>query len=50
MVLGSAIWLGWSLYSWARRVGKVETVLASADARKPDLPFLPMTGEVELDR
>ncbi len=49
-VLGSAIWLGIILYSWSRRIMRLEAALGSHQAGQADLPALPTTGERELDR
>jgi hypothetical protein len=43
-VLGSAIWLGWVLVGWSRRIGEIETALAGATNA------LALTGELEFDR
>lgn len=47
-VLGSAIWLGWVLVGWSRRIGEIETALAGAT--NGSLPTLALTGEPEFDR
>lgn len=47
-VLGSALWLGWVLVTWSRRIAGLEADLA--DAQAADLPRLSLTGEKELDR
>jgi signal transduction histidine kinase len=49
-VLGSAIWLGRILYSWSRRLGRLEAALSERDPGKAELPALMPTGERELDR
>jgi signal transduction histidine kinase len=49
-VLGSAIWLGTILYSWSRKIVRLETALANRQTDRADLPALPRTGERELDR
>jgi signal transduction histidine kinase len=49
-VLGSAIWLGIILYSWSRKIIRLEAALAGHQAGQADLPALPRTGERELDR
>jgi signal transduction histidine kinase len=49
-VFGSALWLGYILVSWARKLGRLEGALADHDAGNADLPTLPLTGEPELDR
>ena len=49
-VLGSAAWLGRILYSWSRKLSRLESALAKHDAGKADLPALQATGERELDR
>ncbi|MDX3807024.1 MAG: HAMP domain-containing sensor histidine kinase [Bosea sp. (in: a-proteobacteria)] len=47
-VLGSALWLGWLLIAWSRRIARLEGDLAAGgDA---DLPRLEATGLPELDR
>jgi signal transduction histidine kinase len=50
MVAGSAVWLGWSLYAWSRRVRQLKSALDDRDIGATDLPALPATGERELDR
>jgi signal transduction histidine kinase len=50
MVAGSAVWLGWSLYAWSRRVRQLKAALDGRDVGATDLPALPATGERELDR
>ncbi len=47
-VVGSALWLGWIIFSWSRRIGRLEHVLQHQDAE--DLPMLEKTGARELDR
>jgi signal transduction histidine kinase len=49
-VFGSALWLGYILVSWSRKLGRLEGALADHDAGNADLPTLPLTGEPELDR
>jgi signal transduction histidine kinase len=49
-VLGSAIWLGIILYSWSRKIIRLEAALVNHQAGQADLPALPRTGERELDR
>jgi signal transduction histidine kinase len=47
-VLGSAIWLGWVLLAWSRRIGEIEVALGGATGGL--LPTLALTGEPEFDR
>jgi signal transduction histidine kinase len=47
-VLGSAIWLGWVLVGWSRRIREIEVALAGATGGL--LPTLALTGEPEFDR
>jgi len=47
-VVGSALWLGWIIFSWSRRIGRLEHALQHQDAE--DLPMLEKTGARELDR
>jgi signal transduction histidine kinase len=47
-VLGSAIWLGWVLVAWSRRIREIELALAGATGGL--LPTLALTGEPEFDR
>ncbi len=47
-VLGSAIWLGWVLLAWSRRIGEIEAALGGATGGLP--PTLALTGEPEFDR
>lgn len=47
-VLGSALWLGWLLVAWSRRIARLETDLAAG--HDADLPRLSATGLPELDR
>jgi signal transduction histidine kinase len=47
-VVGSALWLGWIIFSWSRRIGRLEHVLQHHEAE--DLPMLEKTGARELDR
>jgi signal transduction histidine kinase len=47
-VIGSALWLGWIIFSWARRIGRLERALQHHEAE--DLPMLEKTGAPELDR
>ncbi|QEL25160.1 HAMP domain-containing histidine kinase [Bosea sp. F3-2] len=47
-VLGSALWLGWLLIAWSRRIARLEADLAAG--RDADLPRLAATGLPELDR
>ena len=47
-VLGSAIWLGWVLVAWSRRIGEIEVALSGATDGV--LPTLALTGEPEFDR
>jgi signal transduction histidine kinase len=49
-VLGSAIWLGTILYSWSRKIVRLEAALSNRQTGQADLPALPRTGERELDR
>jgi signal transduction histidine kinase len=49
-VLGSALWLALILWSWSRKLMRLETALAARDHGSPDLPALAPTGERELDR
>jgi signal transduction histidine kinase len=49
-VFGSALWLGYILVSWSRKLGRLEGVLSHHDAGTADLPTLSLTGEPELDR
>jgi signal transduction histidine kinase len=49
-VLGSAIWLGIILYSWSRKIIRLEAALGDHQAGQADLPALRRTGERELDR
>jgi signal transduction histidine kinase len=49
-VCGAAIWLGMILFSWSRKLTRVEAALADHESGKADLPPLPLTGERELDR
>lgn len=49
-VLGSAVWLGFVLYSWSRKLTVLESALAQHELNSADLPALPLTGEPELDR
>jgi signal transduction histidine kinase len=49
-VFGSALWLGYILVSWSRKVGRLEGALSHHDVGTTDLPTLPFTGEPELDR
>jgi signal transduction histidine kinase len=49
-VFGSALWLGYILVSWSRKLKRLEAALAGHDVDKADLPILPPTGELELDR
>jgi signal transduction histidine kinase len=49
-VLGSAVWLGIILYSWSRKIIRLEAALADHQTGQGDLPALPRTGERELDR
>jgi signal transduction histidine kinase len=48
-VLGSAAWLGRILYSWSRKLTRLQSALGDHDVGKADLPALPPTGERELD-
>ncbi|RYE31917.1 MAG: HAMP domain-containing histidine kinase [Hyphomicrobiales bacterium] len=47
-VLGSAVWLGWLLVAWSRRIARLEADLAAG--HDADLPRLSPTGLPELDR
>jgi signal transduction histidine kinase len=47
-VLGSAIWLGWVLVGWSRRIREIEVALGAATDGV--LPALALTGEPEFDR
>uniref|UniRef100_A0A9E7ZKW0 histidine kinase n=1 Tax=Bosea sp. NBC_00436 TaxID=2969620 RepID=A0A9E7ZKW0_9HYPH len=47
-VLGSALWLGWLLVAWSRRIARLEADLAAG--HEADLPRLSPTGLPELDR
>jgi signal transduction histidine kinase len=47
---GSAVWLARILYSWSRKITRLETALAAREARDINLPALAPTGERELDR
>jgi signal transduction histidine kinase len=47
-VLGSAIWLGWVLVAWSRRIGEIEVALGGATGDV--FPTLALTGEPEFDR
>ena len=47
-VLGSAIWLGWVLVAWSRRIGEIEVALGGSTVGR--LPTLALTGEPEFDR
>jgi signal transduction histidine kinase len=47
-VVGSALWLGWIIFSWSRRIGRLERALQHPEAE--DLPTLEKTGALELDR
>jgi signal transduction histidine kinase len=49
-VLGSAAWLGRILYSWSRKLIRLEAALTGHELHSADLPELPLTGERELDR
>jgi signal transduction histidine kinase len=49
-VLGSALWLGRILFTWSRKIARLETALANRDRPDGVLPALPPTGERELDR
>jgi len=49
-VLGSAVWLARILFSWSRKLNRLEAALVDHDPDKADLPALPLTGERELDR
>lgn len=48
LVVGSALWLGWLIFGWSRRIGRLERALRFHEAE--DLPALDKTGERELDR
>lgn len=50
IVLGSALFLGRLLLGWSRRIGGIETALASHDGSGATPLVLPLTGERELDR
>jgi signal transduction histidine kinase len=47
-VVGSALWLGWLIFSWSRRIGRLEHALHHHETQ--DLPVLEKTGALELDR
>jgi signal transduction histidine kinase len=47
-VIGSALWLGWIIFSWSRRIGRLEHVLQHHETE--ELPTLEKTGARELDR
>src|SRR6202051_844557 len=47
-VVGSAAWLGWIIFSWSRRISRLEHALQHHEAE--DLPMLEKTGARELDR
>jgi signal transduction histidine kinase len=47
-VVGSAAWLGWIIFSWSRRIGRLEHALQYQDA--DGSPALEKTGARELDR
>jgi signal transduction histidine kinase len=47
-VVGSALWLGWIIFSWSRRIGRLEHALQHQGTE--DLPTLEKTGALELDR
>jgi signal transduction histidine kinase len=49
-VLGSAAWLARILFSWSRKLNRLEAALVDHDPDKADLPALSLTGERELDR
>jgi signal transduction histidine kinase len=49
-VLGSAAWLAQILFSWSRKLNRLEAALVDHDPDKADLPALSLTGERELDR
>lgn len=49
-VLGSAAFLGWFLYGFAGRIGRLEAALAAPRSDGEDLPRLDRTGEREFDR
>jgi signal transduction histidine kinase len=49
-VLGSALWLALILWSWSRKLARLETALAARDHGTTDLPAFAPTGERELDR
>jgi signal transduction histidine kinase len=49
-VLGSALWLALILFSWSRKLARLERALAARDRSSADLPALAATGERELDR
>jgi signal transduction histidine kinase len=49
-VLGSAAWLARILFSWSRKLERLEAALVDHDPDKADLPALSLTGERELDR
>jgi signal transduction histidine kinase len=48
-VVGSALWLGWIIFSWSRRIGRLEHALQHHHEAE-DLPTLEKTGALELDR
>ena len=48
LVLGIALWLTWLVLAWTRHVGGIVVALSSNPGG--DLPYLPSTGEAELDR
>jgi hypothetical protein len=47
-VVGSALWLGWIIFSWSRRIARLEHALQHHEAE--ELPTLQKTGALELDR
>lgn len=47
-VIGSALWLGWIIFSWSRRIARLERALQHQESE--DLPALEKTGARELDR
>jgi signal transduction histidine kinase len=49
-VVGSALWLGYILLSWSRKLRRLEGALSDHDAGRSNLPTLELTGEPELDR
>jgi hypothetical protein len=49
-VLGSALWLALILWSWSRKLARLEMALAARSHGTSDLPALAPTGERELDR